>query len=284
MANTAITYFKDKFYMNGDFCIKRKAFRTSQKHTHDFIEIVYIIKGKGTHAVDGRSYPVSSGDLLYINYGCTHSFESIGGFDYFEILMKPEFVSEGLRGSENAFSLLTIKDFNEFADSVNKDNCLVSFSGEERKTLESVINLTYGEVENGKQGSHLILSSALNILLTLIFRKMSLPMHKEGSVDAKLLNYIKENCHTHITLEQLAERCSYNPAYFSRMFKSYAGVTFSEYLTVCRMERAKELLCSTEMPVESIIGESGYSNRTKFFADFMKNAGCTPLNFRKSKK
>ena len=70
------------------------------------------------------------------------------------------------------------------------------------------------------------------------------------------------------TLEALAEKCFYNPSYFSRAFKAYAGVTFSEYLTECRIERAKELLSATELSIETVIGESGYSNRTKFFADF----------------
>ena len=132
MPNTEVTYFEDKFYMDGAFSAKRKFSHSTAKHTHDFIEIVYVIKGKGTHVVDGRSYPTSSGDLLFINYGCTHSFESIGGFEYTDILIKPEFVSESLKGSENAFSLLTIKDFNEFYDTVTKITALCRLS--ERKS------------------------------------------------------------------------------------------------------------------------------------------------------
>ena len=284
MKNTEITYIEDKFYMNGAFFAKRKFSHSATKHTHDFIEIVYVIKGKGTHIVDGRVYPVSSGDLLYVNYGSTHSFESVGGFDYVDILIKPEFVSESLKGSENAFSILTVKDFNDFADTVNKNNCVVSFVGEERRTVESLLSLMGGDSLTDDRGAHMIISSALNIILTMLFRKLSLPIEKDCAIDEKMLVFIKENCHAHITLESLAEGRFYNPSYFSRAFKAYAGMTFSEYLTECRIERARELLSSSDMSIEAIIGESGYSNRTKFFADFLGKVGTTPLKFRKGKK
>ena len=160
----------------------------------------------------------------------------------------------------------------------------MSFVGEEKRTVESLISLMDTETAKDDRGSYLILSSVLNILLTMLFRKLSLPMDKDTAIDGKMLGYIKENCHAHITLESLAEGRFYNPSYFSRAFKAYAGATFSEYLTACRIDRAKELLSSTDMAIESIIGESGYSNRTKFFTDFQERVGTTPLKFRKSKK
>lgn len=284
MSESKLTYSDNKFFINSPFFINRNFYHCTKKHTHDFVEIVYIKKGKSTHTINEREYPVSSGNVLFINYGSVHSFNSASGFEYFDILIKPEFISESLLGVENAFSLLTVKDFSEFADTVNRDNCLIKFSGEERKTFEALISLMYTESREEKQGTRMILSSLLNTILTMIFRKMSITLNENFRMDEKLLKYIKDNCHLNIKLEDIAKKCSYNPSYFSRIFKSYTGITFSEHLTKCRIDRATELLLTCDMSVETVIDKVGYSNRTKFFEDFRISTGSSPLQYRKSKK
>lgn len=284
MASHTLTKRGEKYYLNGASQIKRKFEYSVPPHTHDFIEIVYILKGKCTHTVDGKEYPASKGDLLFINYGLTHAFESSSGFEYSELLLKPELISDSLRGNENAFSLLTVQDFKEFESTVNRDNCFVSFSGEERGVIETLFALIERENEETDKGAELIFRSALNVILTLIFRKMSLPMHREFGINEALLSYIKDNCSSHITLEYLAQKSFYTPSYFSRAFKERTGVTFTEYLAECRIAKAKKLLSDTDMPVEYVISEAGFSNRTKFFTAFYQRTGTTPLKYRKSKK
>ena len=47
-------------------------------HTHEFIEIVYILSGRMTHRINGQTYEVQHGDILFMNYGCIHEFFSEG--------------------------------------------------------------------------------------------------------------------------------------------------------------------------------------------------------------
>ena len=44
------------------------------KHTHDFVEIVYIDSGKIDHIVNGKEFHAKKGDLLFLNYNSVHSF------------------------------------------------------------------------------------------------------------------------------------------------------------------------------------------------------------------
>lgn len=282
MLNSYIGYRGGVFFMNGDYHIVRQKARAQPPHTHDFIEIVYIHSGRGTHIIDGVQYPVKHGDILFINSKSNHRAFSEREMIYTNILIKLETIDGSLRGNENAFSILSIHDFAKFEHALNKDNCHISFSGEERNLVESLINLM--EAENGKTapGSNLIVHSALNILLPLIFRKMSLPMKDAFGINAELLLYIKDNCSSNITLESIAHRCFYTPAYFSRAFKKFTGVTFTEYLTQCRIDKAKSFLTDTDMPIEAIIAEVGYSNRTKFFSAFKESTGTTPYRYKKS--
>jgi len=63
------------------------------EHTHDFIEIVYIASGRGQHVVNNISYDVERGDLLFFNFGQSHSFQHGGEMVIVNCLLKPEFLS-----------------------------------------------------------------------------------------------------------------------------------------------------------------------------------------------
>ncbi len=276
---------QDKFYIDSSFELHRSVKNTEyKKHTHDFAELVYTYSGKGIHTVDGRDFPVSRGSLLFINYGSEHSFKSSEGLDFVNILIKPEFISEGLKNVENAFALLALEEFKEFESIINRDNCCVEFWGEEQKRLEILISIIENEQNNGNSGRNLMLHSALNLLLTYVFRKMALPMKRELAVNSDLLMYIKNNCSEPLRLDVIADMVGYNSAYFSRIFKEFSGKNFTEYLKAARIERAQFLLVDTDEIVSNIALQVGYSDKTKFFKDFKRIAGCSPLEYRKSKK
>lgn len=276
---------QNKFYIDSSFELHRNIGNTEyEKHTHDFAELVYTYSGKGVHTVDGRDFPVSRGSLLFINYGSEHSFKSSEGLNFVNILIKPEFISEGLRDSQNAFALLELEEFKEFQNIIDRDNCCVEFWGEEQKTFEMLISIIETEQNNGNSGRSLMLRSALNLLLTLVFRKMALPMKRELAVNSDLLLYIKNNCSEPLRLDEIADMVGYNPAYFSRIFKEFSGKKFTEYLKIARIEKAKFLLVDTGENISNIALRVGYSDKTKFFKAFKELVGSSPLEYRKSKK
>ena len=276
---------QNKFYIDSSFELHRNIRNTEyEKHTHDFAELVYTYSGKGVHTVDGRDFPVSRGSLLFINYGSEHSFKSSEGLNFVNILIKPEFISEGLRDSQNAFALLELEEFKEFQNIIDRDDCCVEFWGEEQKTFEMLISIIETEQNNGNSGRSLMLRSALNLLLTLVFRKMALPMKRELAVNSNLLLYIKNNCSEPLRLDEIADMVGYNPAYFSRIFKEFSGKKFTEYLKIARIEKAKFLLVDTGENISNIALRVGYSDKTKFFKAFKELVGSSPLEYRKSKK
>ena len=258
--------------------------KTEEPHTHDFIEIVYTYHGKGRHVIDDREYLVSHGDLLLINYGSRHTVEPIDRLQYVDIMLKPEYVDETLRGAENALQLLTLRAFSEFDGVQIKENAWVRFDGEERKKIEGLIEWTEEEQRKSSPGGDLMRHSALNLLLSMIFRKMADEQQSRLSINEDLLAYIREKCKTPIRVDELARRCFYTPEHFSRAFKRYTGIAPKEYVTLCRIRYAEKLLQTTDMPVERIISECGFSNRTAFFQQFSKTTGQTPLQYRKDQK
>ena len=272
-----------KYYIDEDYIIKRQRHIIgAPSHTHDFIELEYFRKGHCTHIIDGCSYTVGKGDMVFVNYNSVHTLPPEGNAEYTNILIKPEFIDRSLQGSENAFSILALKDFQDFADTVQRGHFVFHFSGKEQSQIGSLLDRMEEELSTNPMGSNLVIHSCINILLTMVFRKMDLPMKKDLGIDSKLLNEIRSTCTTPLSLEQIAAKVGYSPSYFSRIFKKLTGQNYMEYVTGCKLSVAMELLKSTPLRVEDIMNEAGFSDRTKFFKLFHIKTGLTPLQYRKA--
>ena len=93
-------------------------------------------------------------------------------------------------------------------------------------------------------------------------------------------NHLKENYAHTIGLEEIAEKFHISPAYLSSLFSKNMGVTLFEYIINMRMEKAKELLRSTNNKISDICQQVGYENQRYFNQVFKKNIGTTPGNYR----
>ena len=272
--------------MEEDICINHNILTGNiEPHYHDFIEFVYVYSGKCVHSIDGKYYPLCRGDLAIINYNQKHSIIGESGSEYYDILIKPQFISEQINGAQDMYALLDIPQYEDFKKCINKNHCVSNFSMEERAKIQSIIFLLENELSKRKVGYELVIHSGINLLLALVFRKLSFQtITCNNSASKKILDYIKEHCHERLSLETLSSRCHYNPSYFSRMFKKQTGLTFTQYLKKVRIERACELLTTTNDKVKNICLKVGYSNQTKFFHDFRKITNTSPFKYRKSKK
>lgn len=279
----------NKFYMSDYFTIEhneRDAGNVSyHEHYHDFVELVYTLRGRCIHKINGVEYSVKRGDMLFINYNQSHSINGIGDNYYINILLKPEYINMGLVNQENAFALLNLNGFDDFIKILDESKSKVTFSGEERDRIEEIISVIKKETEEKNPGYDLAIRSELNLLLIMVFRKMSLAIDEGiGGIDEKLLAYIHQHSAEKLSLTDVAKKCSYNSSYFSRAFKEYTGCTFTAYLKKVRMEKAMQLIEATNLKITDIYEQVGYSDKTKFFAHFKSFAGVSPLNYRKSKK
>lgn len=257
-----------------------KRIRPEPTHTHEFIEIIYVLSGSATHIINEQSYSVRHGDLLFLNYGSTHSFFSDREFSYFNICFSPETLGEAVVTPENAFSLLSLTAFNDMRG--DAEGGKFSFFGVERKELEEILSAMLREYKAKQTSWNTVLENYLNILITKMLRKNELSVTAEtaGDMWQELSEYIDENLDTQLTLSALARKCFYNPSYFSRVFKEKFGASPVEYINRKRLEQAMELLCREELSIDEISLRVGFSDRRNFYHAFAKYVGGTPSEYR----
>lgn len=93
-------------------------------------------------------------------------------------------------------------------------------------------------------------------------------------------DYIERHLEDNLGIEELADRLGISYSYFSMLFKQHFGVTFVEYVTGQRMERAKSLLLQPDKSVTHIGKTVGIPQRRYFTKVFLKHVGLSPSEYR----
>jgi two-component system response regulator YesN len=95
--------------------------------------------------------------------------------------------------------------------------------------------------------------------------------------------FILANFEREISLTLVAEKIKINPNYLSSLFRQEMGYTFTNYITLLRLSKAKELLKNTNESITHIANQVGYLDSKHFYKVFKKWVNKTPLEFRASK-
>ncbi len=97
------------------------------------------------------------------------------------------------------------------------------------------------------------------------------------------ITYLKEHFGEDVSLEGMADKFFLNPAYYSRLFKQHAGLTFTDYLIELRMEKAKKLLLTGRYKVYEVSEMVGYRSEKYFYRIFKQYTGNSPGEYCRSK-
>lgn len=103
----------------------------------------------------------------------------------------------------------------------------------------------------------------------------------EERIINKIVRFVQNHLAEEISLSVLAEEFHFSTQYVSQLFKNEIGVNFLTYLTNIRMEKAKKLLLSTDLPIAEVSEQSGYGDYRVFTKVFKKSEGVTPSQYRR---
>lgn len=96
----------------------------------------------------------------------------------------------------------------------------------------------------------------------------------------KAKGWVKEHYKDNISISDAALEIGISESYLSRLFKSYMGYTFVEYLTDYRIKMAIELLKDHSVKVYEVAEKVGYHDPKYFSIIFKKRMGLTPMGFK----
>ncbi|MEG0423700.1 MAG: helix-turn-helix domain-containing protein [Erysipelotrichaceae bacterium] len=106
-------------------------------------------------------------------------------------------------------------------------------------------------------------------------------LHRNNKECDFIKHYIDNHFQENITLEDLSKQTFVNKFYLSHTFKKNIGISPINYMIECRIEKAKDLLITTEYSVDQISTFIGFSSQSYFSQIFKKKTTKSPNQYRK---
>lgn len=254
-------------------------------HWHTNLEINCVVKGQCSLNLDGQKYTIPEGGIKIINSGSVHLIRSEGSkrADGLTIVYSNEFLSRCCPGyKEYIFDVnLSPDKINELYDVIYQIYVLFEKRYYEGKSSNIYERESY---------DYLRVSGLLHIIifyLMTFFKKKNKNVINTSSEKykrrfQKIIDYIDIHYKEDISLIKIADYCGLTREHFSRSFKKYMGVTFTEYLNSIRLIHAHRQLVYTDQSVLDIALDCGFPNIGAFNRCFKELYYYTPAKYRKT--
>ena len=260
--------------------------KKTQLHTHDYLELSYVVKGEFRQKISGKDIVFRKGELCLIDKNCVHQ-------DY---LQNGEHVILFLGLSNDMFTevmnenVSTEKIISFLQSAILKQKNLQQYlrfkpSPETEVALEKAFEQLIEELLINDTGSAFICKGLMVRIFGLLSTGCEFSLSRElrqamsWIVFEEVADYISHH-YTSVTIKELVNAFHFQEDYFNRLIRSKAGVSYSEYVQKIRLEKAETLLRSTNMTVDEIAEAVGYQNKGYFYKIFKKEFGMTPRQMR----
>lgn len=190
----------------------------------------------------------------------------------------PEFVDSYLLSIQEALKSRLFQNYLVFHVHFVTMSYVEAIGCDKKEFLELLGEEQIQEVNLGIEELSLYIQNILEKAMELRDRVSD---HQSKKILKKALDYIEENyTQDTLSLNTVASAVNVSSNYFSAIFSQAMQVTFIEYVTQKRMEKAKKLLRQTEKHSGDIAQEVGYKDPHYFSFVFKKTQGCTPREYR----
>ena len=248
-------------------------------HAHDFLELAFMMAGRGKYRIDGEVYEVQEGDLLILNPGIRHQALVADG-------SSP--VTEFFVGASD----IRLKGLPENCMPLPEGSPILHTTGKLKERLFKLCASMEAENTICWQGRYFMLKTYLMQMLLHILRQQTEPEERPGHavetvnkkyVVEQIVSFFEDHYAEKISLDQIAENMYLSPFYISRIFKSETGNTPIHYLINIRLERAMELLRGGfGGSIQEVAEQVGYEDAYHFSKVFKKRYGLPPSKVKRA--
>lgn len=249
-------------------------------HWHGSVEVLFCLEGKLNIWLGSvkEHRQLKAGDIILINSNIVHSTQSPCSNHIFVLQIPLSFIQKLTKEEYNVswmFNLDTLKN--------QKKN---------DQSLREILTRLTQIFKSQELSQQLLTKSELYNLLSLLvseYRQIISVAPKINKMAtqtkmAEIMRYIQEHYKEDISLTHISECFNYSTSYFSKLFKKYVGINFTDYLTSIRLNHAQNLLINSDWSIVDIAIESGFNNTRTFYNAFTHFYKVSPSDYRKNKK
>lgn len=254
------------------------------RHTHNFVEVIYMCSGQTVHIVNGDKVILKQGELLFLSQKAIQEIYPASEEDVaVNFIILPEFFDQALYmiGAEDNLIRKFIVGCLRGAES---DIGYLHFKVADVLPIQNLVENLIWTIMNNQQNKRSINQFTMGLLFLQLINYTDKVEVGKDHFDQELIlsvyRYIEEH-YKDGELSDLASELNFDLCWLSRRIKKLTGRTYTELLQSKRLSQTVFLLQNTNLAVADIGRAVGYDNLSYFHRIFREKYGVSPKQWRR---
>lgn len=276
----------DRTLLNTFFEISVKELEESplKEHEHTFFELVYILSGTGLQCINNNKFDYHEGHMFLITPQDCHSFDIHTTTKFFFIRFNDIYIyiHSGFFGTKN------IKNLEFILQHANHQPGCILKNITDKPLIKSIIEALIREYVNQDLYNKELIQQLINTLIVIVTRNIAkyLPEKIDERSEEKtldILQYIQNNIYNpdKIKADTISQHFGISQNYLGRYFKKHTNETMQQYIIKYKLKLVENRLLHSEMRINEIAAELGFTDESHLNKLFKKYKGVIPSEFRK---
>lgn len=263
-----------KLFQIGELCLE-PGFEVLS-HNQICWEISYIISGKGTFLLNGDFIEITAGDIIITPNSGQHSIQASDNEALFYA-----YIGFNFNPDNEKFGHEILGCFRSDCQTTRKD----------RSEIYTHFRRCMDEFYHIAEGNRLVIEACLTQIIVWTCRNLTSQsigpsyetcIQNPGQLVYRMIRYIDRNISKPLTVMGIADSLGYSPYYISHLFKEKTGQTLQNYISTCKIEKAKELIGLQRFTLTEIAEKLSYSNLQSFSRIFRAKTNLSPSAYQKN--
>ncbi|MBO9203905.1 MULTISPECIES: AraC family transcriptional regulator [Niastella] len=270
------------YYTKVDVCPK-------SAHKHNFFELVYIASGTGVQCINENNFNYQPGHLFLITPEDWHSFQIDTTTELVFIRFNDIYV-KSQQQNDPRHKEWTQKLEYMLNNASHQPGCILR-NPPDKILAKAMMESLLGEWTQKQLYHQEIISQIVNTVITIVARNIGMTMSNKvvdntTNTVVKILNYIQENIYDGEKLKAdiIAGQLGIADGYLSRYFKKHTGESVQQYIINYKLKLVETRLQHSDMRINEIVSELGFTDESHLNRLFKKYKGLTPTAYRKQQQ
>ncbi len=252
----------------------------AKEHKNTFFEMVFVLEGKGIQSINDHRLPYSSDKLFLISPADKHGFEVEAMTRLYFIRFNDSYLNTQRKEWVQKLEFI-------FHNQNHLPGCILRHMTDKplvRAMVEALIREHTGQHSDNQE----VIRQLINTVLTIAARNITLAVTgvnspAETDNPVLMLNYIHQHIYQpeELKAEKMARRFNVAPTYISEYFKTKTGQNMQQYIAGYKIRLIEARLRYTDIQLNEIVYEFGFSDASHLNRFFRKHKGINPSAYRK---
>ncbi|MDR9829890.1 AraC family transcriptional regulator, partial [Vibrio sp. FNV 38] len=245
-------------------------------HSHDYVELCYVLEGKSNQLIEGHKIRLNKGSILFMGPGAVHEILPSEKNDIvINFIVHKKFFNYIFEFIDDTSSLSTFFIDAIFKNSTSKALIFDTFN---KEPMENLLDDIIDQLTNKGNFMEAKIKFLLGLLIIELIQETPQVIDKnsyESKVLSQVVGYIEKDLQ-HANLNTIAEQLNMKNYNLSKLIKKESGRNFNTLLRDIRFNKFCELIKVTNISINELAIEAGFSNTSDFYRKFRKKFGVSP--------